>query len=495
VNCKAISVTALGMLVAGSTALLPPPAAGTSVTGCGGWGKPAIAADPSAHALRVFAIQFQQRPATMVTAGSYVRAVDCAIRTEVVPHLAPGRPNLVVFDEDVGLETIAIGPRGAAARARLKTGVPSCHGAALCPTLATLTAVDDGYAPALNYLQGRFPNLSGQLGRGFVAATDEFVRVFMTTMATEARRYGIYVIASNTQAPFALTRQASAVTALADPGGPRVKAVYEPTQGVAYDQTFVWGPRVLHRGDPPPLANLLADNYKVPLTAFEQELGFGSGPTGGAAARRNLRPISIPGTGARLGIATSLPAFEYGTARGVHACDDVALTYMRCLDRLRANVLIQADANDGQWTGRDGAELWQPLSWMGSAYRAVSDRSVHFTYAVNPFMVGNLADTPFDGQSAILQRGLRGRGCHYVGDRSFVPGQDLPRYRSYSGPRSQFLTLAPWVVPDQGRPGLRRVGAALASPTGRRSYVQTALIADLPFPADRMRPSCVVAGR
>jgi hypothetical protein len=29
---------------------------------------------------------------------------------------------------------------------------------------------------------------------------------------------------------------------------------------------------------------------------------------------------------------------------------------------------------------------------MGSAYRAVTDPSVRFAYAVNPFMVGNLAD-------------------------------------------------------------------------------------------------------
>jgi hypothetical protein len=479
--------------VAIALAAAPRPANGAEL--CSGWGKPAVAADPSAHALRVFAIQFQQRPAAMLTAASYERAVDCAIRTEVVPYLARGRPNLVVFDEDVGLQTIAIGPRGATARALLRTGDAACDGEPLCPTLATLSDIDNGYAPALAYLHARFPALNGELGRGFVAATDEFVRVFMTTMATEARHYGIYVIASNTQAPFALTRNASAVAALADPGGPRVDAVYAPTQGVAYDQTFTWGPRVVHRGAPPPLANLLADNVKVPLTAFEQELGFASGPTGGAAARRNLRPISIPGTGARLGIATSLPAFQYGAASRAHACDDVTVTYMRCLDRLGANVLIQADANDGQWTGVDGAEQWQPLSWMGSAYRAVSDPSVHFTYAVNPFMVGNLADTPFDGQSAILQRGLRGRGCHYVGDRSFVSGQDLARYRRYSGPKSQFLALAPWVVADGGRPGLRRVGAALASGSGSRSYVQTALIADLPFPAVATRRGCVVAGR
>lgn len=413
-----------------------------------------------------------------------------------VPDLARSRPNLVVFDEDIGLETIAIGPRGAAARALLRSGVTSCHGQPFpCRTLATLSAINGGYGSALNYLERRFPKLGGTLGRSFVAATDDFVRVFMTTMAGIARRYGVYVIASNTQAPFRVTRNPAAVLALRNPATPRVRSVYMPTRGVAYDQTFVWGPRVVHRGAPPPLANLLADNYKVPLTSFEQALGFAAGPSRGAAARRNLRPLAIPGTGARLGIATSLPAFEYGRAAPAAACANVAVTYMRCLARLGANVVIQADANDGQWTGTDADQQWQPLAWMGSAYRAVTDPSVRFTYAVNPFMVGNLADTPFDGQSAILARGRRGTGCHYVGDGSFVAGEDLPRYRSYAGRKPQFLALAPWVVPDSSRARLRAVGAALASGTGRYRYVQTAAIADLPFPAAARRRGCVVASR
>jgi hypothetical protein len=464
---------------------------------CPHWGRPAIAADPRPHALRVFAIQFEQRPAQIATAADYRHAVDCALRTEVLPHRATGRPNLVVFDEDVGLETIAIGPRGAAARALLAHG-NGCTGD-LCLTLATLGDINTGYGRALAYLQSRYPPLAQHLGRGFVAATDTFARVFMTTMATEARRDHLYIVASNTQAPFALTRNPAAVAALRDPATPNVTSVYVPTAGTAHDYTFVWGPRIIHPHEPAPLANLMADNRKVPLTSFEQILGFSPGPSGGAAARRNLAPVAIPGTGARLGIATSLPAFEYGTAAPARACDDVARTYMRCLDRLGANVVIQADANDGAWTGGDGSdplEHWQPLSWMGSAYRAVSDPSVHFAYAVNPFMVGNLADTPFDGQSAILQRGLRGRGCHYVGNARFVSGDDDGANRAYAGNKPQFLALAPWVVPDGSRSGLRAVGARLAGagPTSD-DYVQTALIADLPFPADRSRAGCVMAGR
>ncbi len=461
---------------------------------CRGWGRAALAADPRARALRVFAIQFEQHPQAMRSTADYAAAIDCAMRTEVLPHLAVGRPNLVVFDEDVGLETIAIGPRGAAARALLRRGVPACAGqASPCVTLATLSAINTGYGSALSYLERRHPKLSGQLGRSFVAATDEFARVFMTTMASAARRYGVYVIASNTQAPFRLTRDRRAIAALADPGARRPKFVYAPTAGAAYDQTFVWAPRVLHPGAPAPLANLLADNYKVPLTSFELALGFAPGPSRGAAARANLRPVPIPGTAARLGLATSLPAFQYGPA-GSRPCADVTVTYMRCLDRLGANVVIQADANDGQWTGSDGKELWQPLSWMGSAFRAVSDPTVHFAYAVNSFMVGNLADTPFDGQSAILERGRRGRGCHYVGNGSFIGGQDLPAYRRYAGAKPQFLALAPWVASGP-RARLRPLGAALAAGRGGSRYVQTAVIADLPFGVGRSRPGCLTAGR
>jgi hypothetical protein len=465
---------------------------------------PALAADARPHALRVFAIQFRQDPASIVTAADYVRAIDCVMRNEVAPHLAKGRPNLVVFDEDIGLEAIGAGPRGATARALLRHGVPSCVGqASPCATIATLLALNKSYGKALAYLEPRFPVLASptNLGKGFVAATDQFVRVFMTTMAIEARRYGVYVIASSTQAPFRLTRDPAAVAALHDPATPNLRAVYAPTEGRAYNQTFVWSPHVTDRRKPLPLANLMAVNRKVPLTAFEAELGFAAGPTSGPAAIANLRPVRIPGTGARLGIATSLPAFTYGDgsdrpAPG-HECDHVTKSYVRCLDRLGANVLIQADANDGQWSGTDAdpSERWQPLSWMASAWRAVHDPTVHFSYAVNPFMVGNLADTPFDGQSAILERGRRGNGCHYVGNASFVSGQDRLELRAGAGSKPEFLALAPWAVPDGPRSRLVPVGNALAAGTGRVRYVQTAVIADLTFPAEKTRRGCVIAGR
>ena len=147
---------------------------------CPHLGRPALAADPRPHALRVFAVQFRQDPAAMLTPASFSNAIGCVMRLEVKPDLARGRPNLVVFDEDLGLETLAIGPRAAGARKLLRDGVPSCRGKPFpCATLATLSALDTGYASILTRLYRRFPSLRDQLGRAFVAATDTFARVFM----------------------------------------------------------------------------------------------------------------------------------------------------------------------------------------------------------------------------------------------------------------------------------------------------------------------------
>ena len=116
-------------------------------------------------------------------------------------------------------------------------------------------------------------------------------------------------------------------------------------------------------------------------------------------------------------------------------------------------------------------------------------------------MVGNLADLTFDGQSAITQRGLKGSGgrrrsCSYVGNSRFVPEPpegDPAEYEVYAGPKRDFLALAPWVVGDRPRDELREVAAELSPGSGaerENDYLETALIADLPFPVDPSRPSC-----
>jgi hypothetical protein len=197
-----------------------------------------------------------------------------------------------------------------------------------------------------------------------------------------------------------------------------------------------------------------------------------------------------------VGIATSLPAFTYGPSSTADPCANVAVTYMRCLDRLGANVVLQDEANPGRWAGAGGQSPWQPLEWMASTWRAVSDPTVRFAYNVTPMMVGNLADLAFDGQSAITQRGAtRGGGCHYVGDAAPQP-EDPAQFVPDAGPKRQFVALAPWVRPDAPRPQLRATGAQLAPGSGsalENDYLETALVADLPFPPDRHRKGCVTA--
>jgi hypothetical protein len=121
---------------------------------------------------------------------------------------------------------------------------------------------------------------------------------------------------------------------------------------------------------------------------------------------------------------------------------------------------------------------------------------VSFDYNVTPHLVGNLADLPFDGQTAITQRGLRGRRCHYIGNRRWIEGEDRPDLKDEAGGKSQFLAIAPWVRRDGPRDDLRAVGEKLAPGSGDRlenDYLETAVVADLTFPRDPRRRNCVGA--
>jgi hypothetical protein len=463
---------------------------------------PILTLDPKPGAPRAFAMQYKEEVANVVTYESFRVKIECLIREDVVPYRAVRRPNVVSFNEDVGLMTLATGTRGAAARkAFAEPNSPGCEGKpAPCGALAALAAITAAYSPQIAAYRSRFATTASP-SEAFLAATDTIVRSFMGTFSLMAKRYGIYILGSTDVAPFTQSSNPTDVATFHDPDLPNSSSVYVATSPNIYNEVFLWGPRDVRSEGPDVLRNLVASNRKVPLVPLEQEIGFTPGPSSGPEAITNLAPYPLPGSRALLGFATSLPAFVYGEpAAGTDPCSDTSKYYMRCLNRLGANVVVQDEANiGGRWTGPDGngIEQWQPLSWMASTDRAVSDPSVRFAYNIDAMMVGNLADLDSDGQSAITQRGgLPGPGCHYIGNSVFVPAEDQLQFQQYAGNRTTFLSLAPWVVPDAERSKLREVGAKLAAgshSTLENDYLETAIVADLPIPPDPNRPGCVTA--
>ena len=476
--------------------------------------------DDKPGAPRVFAMQFKQDARHVESYGSFRTKIECMIREFVRPRLADGRPNVVAFNEDVGLATIATGSRGEAARNIFTRpgSSPTCSSAKQPPLCAfgALAAVSAAYGPQAAAYQARYPTLTPITPGGFVAATDTFARGWMQAFSDIAKRYGVYILGSNNQSPFRESRDPAEIELFRDPDLPRPSSVFVATGPEVYNEVFMWGPDDVRRDGPRPLRNVVSRNKKVPLTSTEELLRLNPGPRTGPDAIENLQPYRLPGTEARVGFATSLPAFVYGPlASGADPCADTARFYMRCLSKLGTNLVMQDEANPGEWgeyTARESVDrgAWQPLSFMSSTWRAAIDPTVGFQYNVVPHLVGNLADLPFDGQTAITQRGL-GSGtaarasarqrCNYVGtSRSFPEdpetfdiGGERQRVDQYAGPKTEFLALVPWVTADRPRPELRATADRLAPGSGDRlenDYVETAVVADLPFPPDGDRPSC-----
>lgn len=475
---------------------------------------------PDDRGPRVFALQFKQELRNVVTYEDFRTKIECMIREYVRPRLADDRPNVVALTEDVGLLTLATGSRGASTRATFEDGgtAPGCEGQpAPCGVAVALSTITTAYAPQVAAYESRFGSFSPLAG-AFLAGTDTFGRGWMQTFSDVAKRYDVYILGSNNQASFRESVDPSEIALFADPDVEDPQSAFVATGPEVYNEVFMWGPENVRKEGPRPLRNVVAQNKKVPLTEIENSIQLTPGPKSGPDGIDNVAPYRIPGTPARLSFATSLPAFVYNggpvTPFGeapppsVDPCADTSRYYMYCLEKLGANLVMQDEANPGRWATPSG---WQPLEWMSSTWRSSTDPTVSFDYNVTPHMVGNLADLPFDGQTAITQRGLKGpRGarerCNYVGNSSFLPGppeNDPADYEVYARPKREFLGLVDWVVEDGPRDRLRQVGSALAPGSGQErenDYLETAVIADLPYPPDPARPSCnsgsvTVAGR
>lgn len=446
---------------------------------------PAVGHAQDGAQLRAFALQYKQEVRHVVDYAAFRTKMRCLMEEHVVPHMKPGVPSLVVYNEDAGLMTIATGSRGALVRTQAQTplGAPLGDGVPL-GILGGLGLLNIAYLPQVLAYQVRFPGTDPRK-QVFLAATDTFVRAYSQTFSDLARDYGVYVVASNNQARYRASRDPLDIALFKDPDLDEVDEVYIATEAHIPNVTSLWGPQDVHPDAPRGETNLLFRNEKVPMTAIElQVLGLDEGPAEGEAALANAAGHEVAGF--RLGFATSLPAFQWGYAFGerpanFEPCADIKLSYMPCMDALGVDVVVQAEANPGRWAV-DVAGGWQPLEWMESTWRTVSEPSVAFRYNITAHLVGNLLDLPFDGQSAITARGANAAPAHYVGNLEFVDGTDPETYRVHVGDKTEFVALAPWITDDAPRTQLADTGARLG-PGSRdaleNDYLETAVWADL----------------
>ena len=261
---------------------------------CRGWGRPRSPPTRAPRAARVRDPVRQRRRRWRPrppTARDRLRVAD---RGRAAPRGRPAEPGRA--RRGIGLETLAIGPRGAAARRVLRAAFrPAAERPR--PDARDAERARRRLRPALAYLEP-LPGVAGELGRPSSPPPTSSCGCSWRRWP-EARRYGCTWSRPNAGAVPADPRPRGGGRAArpGDAGRPRgVRA----DAGVAYDQTFVWGPRT-SASPAGAVGNLIADNRKVPLTSFELALGFATGPATGAAAASQPASGRDPGTGARLG--------------------------------------------------------------------------------------------------------------------------------------------------------------------------------------------------
>lgn len=450
------------------------------------WSPAVGRSDPSAP-LRVFVIQPKQEARHAVTYATYATEIRCLIDEFVAPHLRADRAELVVFPEDFGLLSFAIGSRGMAARtlAGSAARAPAPRSPIPLGAAAGLTAIESSYTVPAAFYRALFPDAHPR-AMPFLAATDTIVRGFAEPLAKAAVEHGITIVASANVAPFTWSQDPADVAALSDPdlapayASGELTGVYRATQGRVYNTALVWGPDVRDPDAPPALRNLIAVVRKPYVVPIEADL---LGLSAGSMSADNARAIAIPGTAATMGIALGITGMLHGADFGEPSEGDpcaTPLTYVRCLDARGADVFVHPMVFPIPWAG-SAAGGWTALADMAGGWRAVADPEVSFRHAAVAYLVGNVFDVPMDGQSSILSRGGRGPGEHHVGASALGP-DDPPDWWRLTGPKPEFVAHVPWVVPDTDRATLREIAARLAPGSGHdleNDYLETARFADL----------------
>ena len=385
--------------------------------------------------LRVFSVGLKIDVEDAETQESFRAAVRRVVDTDVVPHLATDRPNLLVFPENTGFAAPFIGARATRARAR----------SSLTEAFLELGI---GFADAGNYYleRAQSPLPPGRVAT--IAVTDTLWRSVYYTFAAMARELGVYVAVTYNIADAEQTDDAELVEMLVD--------------DAETDRSHAW----IAIGDRVPNQTLVFDPEGVLVAKFEKEylvpdeehgLNLNYGPLG------NLEAATLP----------------FGRVSSVISKDAWMPDVLERLSLEGAGLMMQPEAFGG-WVSHSTDDAWGPDVMKEGGWSHVM-RFPEFRANVLSCLVGNVFDTVFDGQSSILVK------PHLAGDLGGWVGQE---------PDVGFAAVAPWFAEDDGngtlterRTRLADIGARLLPGSGapeENGYVPHGVFLDLdlgaPFP-------------
>jgi predicted amidohydrolase len=355
----------------------------------------------------------------------HARAEIARIVGLAAAHLASDAPNLIVLGELLGLPGALMGNKGALARRRATAA-------------GALTAL--GFADLRNVfaLQRRYKDIS-QPRALLLARTDALYRPLATALPELAARYHATIVAGTAAPEVERSTRPRDIRRWGQRGA---SEVYLPAGPEVYNVALVATP------DGAPVRRV----NKVYLTQSEREtLDIVPG---------KLADVAVIATPAgRLGVAISLDAFTPD--------------YLRRLDALGADIVVQNDANDQLWAAPSKTCDWQPQEWLNSVLGSVQADYPSLTANVCAMQTGNFFDVTFDGQSSITRQSARAPdpARNFVGNVGFfhtVTGQPLT---------GDILAVAPWVVDD---PVARQPDLPLAERRARLHAVGAQLLPGQP---------------
>lgn len=316
-------------------------------------------------AVTLAAVQLHVTEETFASRETFERAVRAPLEA-VDAETGLGPDSLVAYPEDVGLLTVLLDKGDLLADAEtLEEGV---------------SAYIRAHPFAVGYRKLR--HRASWARALFLAEQERMADAYFGTFSEAAEEFSTYLVAGSGGFTGRTLRERVPAGV---PGRPT------DADSRVYNASVVFGPD----------GRVAGIQRKTDLLDIESAEGLDLS----AAAADDL--VTIPTALGEVGVAVCLDAFD----------DEV----LARLEAMGADILVQPTANPERW------EPWQQTEWLAGCPDAVRDRS--FAYGVNPMLVGQVFDLPFEGQSSVLGKSGDGDGRRYPdaqSRREFLALADSP---------------------------------------------------------------------